>query len=521
MIAPEDVHAVIHKRMVNDVFDFVLDLEKSKGMYLYDSKTGKKYLDFFGFFASSAIGMNHQKMFEPNFLKKLYRVAINKPTNSDVLTTEMAEFVDTLSKIATPSYMKYFFFIEGGALAVENALKTAFDWKIKKNFSKGIQDVRGQKVIHLNEAFHGRSGYTLALTNTSSIKKVQYFPRFNWPRVTNPKITFPLNDENLKKVQELEQKSLDEIQKAIAEQGDHIAAFIMEPIQGEGGDHQFRKEYFQAIRKITAENDMLFVVDEVQSGVGITGKWWAHQHFDVKPDILAFGKKMQVCGIMAGPKLEDIRDHVFRVPNRIDSTWGGNLTDMVRATRYLEIIEEDKLVDNAAKMGKIFLKGLVELQDKFPDLISNSRGKGLMCAFDLPSPALREEFYDRAYNNKLLILRTGSSGIRFRPALIVEETHINEALSILEKVAGEISAKEQPIHRKTVLTVSKIALPVSLENKKGSEVQKPAQTPVLDKIPDKNVDIPAVTKMSLEINQVPSLLTTAADAMGEELNLKL
>lgn len=517
MISPEDVHAVVGKRMVNDVFDFVLDIEKSQGMYLHDSKTGKKYLDFFGFFASSAIGMNHPKMFEPNFLKKLTKSAINKPTNSDVLTVEMAEFVDTLSRIATPSYMKYFFFIEGGALAVENALKTAFDWKIKKNFNKGIQDVRGQKVIHLTDAFHGRSGYTLAITNTSSIKKVQYFPRFNWPRVTNPKITFPLNDDNLKKVQELEKKSLDEVQKAISEEGDHIAAFIMEPIQGEGGDNHFRKEYLQAIRKITAQNDILFVVDEIQSGVGITGKWWAHQHFDVKPDILAFGKKMQVCGIMAGPKLEDINDHVFRVPNRIDSTWGGNLADMVRATRYLEIINEEKLIDNAAKMGKIFLKGLTELQDKFPGLISNARGRGLMCAFDLPSPALREEFYNRAYANKLIVLRTGASGIRFRPALIVEENHVNEALSILEKVASEIELKEHNNTRPTVPTFvsapTKIALPLRIEYKKKLEEAKaPIIGPTI-KTTKENKE-PSVTKLSANIEEsknTPSISSNISD----------
>lgn len=444
MILPEDVHKVIGKRMVNDVFDFVLDLEKSKGMYLQDAKTDRKFLDFFGFFASSALGMNHPKMLEQGFLRKLMKAAINKPTNSDVLTVDMAEFVDTLSRLATPSYMKYFFFIEGGALAVENALKTAFDWKIKKNFTKGTKEVRGQKVMHLIDAFHGRSGYTLAITNTSSIKKVQYFPRFNWPRISTPAITFPLNAENTKKVEEAEKKSLDEMQKAISEEGDQIAAFIMEPIQGEGGDNHFRKDYFQAVRKITADNDILFIVDEIQSGLGITGKWWAHQHFDVKPDIMAFGKKTQVCGIMAGPKIEEINDHVFKVPNRIDSTWGGNLTDMVRATRYLEIIEEDKLLDNATKTGKLLLKGLEELQSKFPGKITNARGRGLMCAFDLPNAAIREEFYNLAYAKRLIVLRTGASGIRFRPPLIIEEKHVNEALSILERVANEIFIKESP-----------------------------------------------------------------------------
>ena len=244
-------------------------------------------------------------------------------------------------------------------------------------------------------------------------------------------------------VEELEKQSLEEIKQAIEENQDHVAAFIMEPIQGEGGDNHFRKEYLKEIRKITSENDIMFIVDEIQTGMGITGQWWAHQHFDIKPDIMAFGKKTQVCGIMAGPKLEDITDHVFKVPNRIDSTWGGNLTDMVRATRYMEIMDEDRLVDNAAKTGNIFLKALHGLQDKYPDKISNVRGRGLMCAFDLPEGKIRDEYWQRLYPNGLIALKTGSRGIRFRPALIAEEKHVNDATEILDKTLKEMIADKK------------------------------------------------------------------------------
>jgi len=438
MITPKNVHEVLGKRILTDGFDMVLDLERSKGAWIYDSRFDRKFLDFFGFFATSAVGLNHPKMFDPEFLKKLQRAALNKPTNSDVYTVEMAEFVDTLSRIATPPYMKYFFFIEGGALAVENALKTAFDWKVKKNFRKGYKEEKGYKVIHLREAFHGRSGYTLSLTNTFDPRKTQYFPKFNWPRVTNPKITFPLNEENLRKVEELEKKSIDEIEKAIKENPDDIAAFIMEPIQGEGGDNHFRKEYFKAVEKITRENEMMFIVDEVQSGMGITGKWWAHEHFDVKPDIIAFGKKMQVCGIMVGPRVDEIEDNVFKVSSRINSTWGGNLVDMVRATKYLEIMHEERLVDNAAKMGEMFLKGLGEIEEK-TGKINNVRGRGLMDAFDLKDTKTRDDLFNILYKNGLLMLKTGEKGIRFRPPLIVGVDEVNTALEIIEKSLKELS----------------------------------------------------------------------------------
>ena len=439
MIKPEEVHSILSRHILADGYDFVLDLEKSKGSWLYDSLHDKKLLDFFGFFATSTIGMNHDKMFEPSFLKKLQRASINKPTNSDVYTVEMAEFVDALDKIAAPPHMKHYFFIEGGALAVENALKTAIDWKVRKNFLKGNKEEKGQKIMHLKEAFHGRSGYTLSLTNTFDPNKIKYFPKFNWPRITNPKITFPLNEENLRKVEELENKSLKEAEEFARKDKDDIAALIIEPIQAEGGDNHFRKEYFQRLRKFTDDNDMLLIVDEVQTGMGITGKWWAYQYFDFNPDILVFGKKLQVCGIMVNNRIEDIEEHVFHVPSRINSTWGGNLADMVRATRYLEIIKEDNLVENAEIRGRELLKGIQDLQDRYPEKIYNARGRGLMVAFDLKDTAERDRFIDKLYReNNMLAIKAGEKGIRFRPSLAIEKDEISEALNRLEKTVKSI-----------------------------------------------------------------------------------
>ena len=434
MISPKDVHRVLGERILTDGLDMVLDIDKSHGMWLYDARHSKYYLDFFGFFATSALGMNHPGMFEPEFLKKLQRTAINKITNSDIYTVEYAEFVDTLSKYATPPYFKYFFFISGGALAVENALKVAFDWRVRKNIANGKGDnTQRLKVIHLKEAFHGRTGYTLALTNTFDPNKTKYFPKFEWPRVTNPKITFPLEGENLEKVKEMEKKSLEEIQEAIDKYQEDIAAFIMEPIQGEGGDNHFRREYFKAVEEILKKNDVMFIVDEVQTGVGATGKWWAHEHFDVQPDIMSFGKKMKVCGIMVGPKVDEVEDNVFKVPSRINSTWGGNIVDMVKAQRIIEIIHEDNLVENAAKMGDAMLKMLHELEEKYPDKVSNVRGRGIFDAFDLATTEMRDKFYSEAYRNGLLVLKSGAKGIRFRPPLIITEDEINIAHEIMDR----------------------------------------------------------------------------------------
>jgi L-lysine 6-transaminase len=437
-VAPGDVHKTLEQNMLVDGFPFVLDLEKSHGAWLYDSATGKEYLDFFTFFASSALGYNHPALTSDEFLSELGRVAVNKVSNSDLYTTEMAEFVATFAKLAVPDYLPNLFFISGGALAVENALKAAFDWKVKKNWAKGIKEEKGQKAIHFREAFHGRTGYTMSLTNTDPTK-VDLFPKFDWPRIDNPKVIFPLED-HLDEVVEAEKKAIAQIEKAIADDGDDIAAIIIEPVQGEGGDNHFRKEFFQELRRIADENDIILIFDEVQTGLGITGKMWAHQNYGVKPDIICFGKKTQVCGIAASDRLNEI-DSVFKVSSRINSTWGGNLIDMLRAKRILEVIDEENLVEHAAKMGELLQKTLKGFEEKYPGFVKNSRGLGLFCAFDLPDSACRDTFITTTMKKGLVVLKCGPHTIRFRPPLNVTPEEIEKAAAILDEALAESHAE--------------------------------------------------------------------------------
>ncbi|MCJ7572293.1 MAG: L-lysine 6-transaminase [Candidatus Thermoplasmatota archaeon] len=430
-INADKVHETLSKYIIVDGFDFVLDLKKSHGCQIYDSRSGKYYLDGFSFFASAPLGCNHPALYNPKFIKKIGEVAVNNPTNSDIYTQEMAEFIDYFGKNAMPNCFKHLFFISGGALAIENGLKTAFDWKIRKNFERGKKEELGNQVIHFKEAFHGRTGYTLCMTNTFNLNKIKYFPKFKWPRITNPKITFPLNPENIRTVEDLEKKAVSEIKQAVSENPDDIAALIIEPIQGEGGDNHFRTEFFKKLRKLCDEHEMMFIVDEVQSGVGLTGKMWAYEHHDVKPDILAFGKKTQVCGIMVNNRVDEIKDNVFQVPSRLNSTWGGNLVDMVRSQKYLEVIKEEKLVKNAEIQGKRLLAGLVELSQKYVTKISNPRGKGLMCAFDCVSAEKRDELKKKLYANDLILIGCGEKTIRFRPPLVISSEEIDKILSII------------------------------------------------------------------------------------------
>ena len=434
-VPPSHVMSSLARHMLVDGFDIVVDLRRSQGSRLVDAKTGRTYLDFFTFVASSPIGMNHPKMMTPEFLDRLTHAALNKPSLSDIYCAEQAEFVDTFARVAMPDYLPHAFFVEGGALGVENALKAAFDWKIRKNFARGIREERGRQVIHFQQCFHGRTGYTLSLTNTDPVK-TDLFPKFSWPRVLNPKITFPLDERSRAHVEKAEQTSIAQIKEAFYKNRDDIAAIILEPVQGEGGDNHFRPEFFTALRQLADENEAMLIFDEVQTGIGLTGKMWAHQHY-VKPDMISFGKKVQVCGFLCGRRIDDVHDNVFKVSSRLNSTWGGNIVDMVRSKRYLEIIEEENLVENARRVGEHLLIRLQELAEEFAPKVSNPRALGLFAAFDAPSTAERNTIRLRCMDKGLIILPSGERSIRFRPPLNVTPAEIDEGIEILRQAIRE------------------------------------------------------------------------------------
>jgi len=410
------VHEVLARHLLVDGFHIVPDLDRSRGSYLFDERDGKAYLDLFSNFASQPLGWNHPGLLEPAFRERLLAAATHKPANSDVYTRLFADFVATLAETAIPpSHAGHIFLIDGGALAVENTLKAAFDWKVRRNLAAG-RGALGTQVIHFRQAFHGRSGYTLSLTNTADPRKTEHFPKFDWPRIDNPKITFPL-EAHLAEVEAAEARAVAQIEQAVARHGHDIACLIVEPIQAEGGDNHFRPEFLRELRRLADDHDFLLIFDEVQTGVGLTGSMWAWQGLGVEPDLFAFGKKVQVCGFAANRRLDEVADNVFKVPSRINSTWGGNLTDMVRSTRILEIIREDDLTANATKMGAWLLDGLRALAAEFPGRIGQVRGRGMMIAFDLPDHETRHRLIVEARGQALLLLPCGPTSVRLRPFL--------------------------------------------------------------------------------------------------------
>jgi L-lysine 6-transaminase len=445
MTGDEDVRGRLAHHVLTDGFHLTLDLRRSRGSWIVDAGTGERYLDLYAFYASAPLGINPPDVADdPGFMALLAEAAVNKPTNPDIYTSQYADFVETFARVLGDPALPHLFFIEGGALAVENALKCAFDWKSRHNEARGYSPGLGGKVLHLTRAFHGRSGYTLSLTNTDAVK-TERFPRFDWPRIDVPAVTFPVS-EHLTEVVSAERRALGQAEAAFRDNPRDIACFIAEPIQSEGGDNHMRPEFLQAMQRLCRDNDALFILDEVQTGVGPTGTAWAYQQLGLEPDVVAFGKKVQLGGIMAGRRVDEVPDNVFRVSGRINSTWGGGLADMVRSRRLLEVIERDRLFDQAAATGTWLLAELAELGTRFPGLVSNVRGRGLMCAFDLPGADKRDLLLTiLREQERVLLLPSGTRSIRFRPALTISQGELATGCKAigrsLDSLAGQQSVR--------------------------------------------------------------------------------
>ncbi|MCP3917145.1 MAG: L-lysine 6-transaminase [bacterium] len=426
MIDPKQVHATLSRHQLVDGYPVVLDLEKSHGSWLHDSVSGEEYLDFFTCFASWPVGYNHPATCDRDFLARLQRAALNKPANSDLYTQDMAAFVDAFGSRVTPPEFPHHFWVSGGALAVENTLKVAFDWKAHKVGVDKVNDGNDLVVLHFRQAFHGRSGYTMSLTNTVP-DKVALFPKFEWPRVHNPTIEFDLDGGIANDVEAEEARACGEIEAAFERYAGRVAAIIIEPMQGEGGDNHFRPEFLQKLRDYADRHEALLIFDEVQTGFFGSGKAWMWQHHGVAPDLAAFGKKTQVCGLYAGKRVDEVPDNVFVRSSRINSTWGGNLVDMVRCHKFIDIILSENLAENVTARGEELVAGLREIARERGQF-SNVRGKGSLVAFTLDTPAVRDGVLSKLMEKRLMALAAGERSIRFRMPLVVTAEEVGTAL---------------------------------------------------------------------------------------------
>jgi len=436
-VKPNDVLETLEKHLLVDGYDFVLDLDRSHGSTLVDARDGSEYLDMFTFFASNAIGMNHPALTDPAVRERLGRIAVNKPSNSDVYTDVQADFVATFQDVLGDPRLPYMFMISGGALAVENALKAAFDWKSRHNEANGLDPELGTKVLHLQGAFHGRTGYTMSLTNTDP-RKVARFPKFDWPRMDTPALRFPLEAHDAEN-RAAEDAAVAQAEAFFAAHPGDIACFLAEPIQGEGGDRHLSASFLQRMQELVHRHDALLVMDEVQTGVGITGTPWAYQQLGIEPDLVAWGKKTHVCGVSGGGRLDEVQDHVWRTSSRINSTFGGNLVDMARAAVIFRVIRDEGLIDRAAELGGKLVGQLRDLEGRHA-MLSNARGRGLFCAVDLPDGETRDAVTSRMLSDEhVFILGCGDRSVRFRPALNVPEDALDGAVGALDRTLAALA----------------------------------------------------------------------------------
>lgn len=404
----------LKQHILVDGFHVVVDPDASEGSWIVDKETGKRYLDCYSQFASQPLGWNYKPLMDKaDYIKGM---ALHKLANSDMYSEVYADFVESFASITR--HFQHYFFIDGGALGVENALKAAFDWKCQISPQHQATDGKYLDVIHLREAFHGRTGYTMSLTNTGELK-TKWYPKFDWTRLTNPKIS----DPDHAKIEAVTLQLMEDTLKH-----DKVAAIIFETIQGEGGDNHFRPEFFKSVRELATRYKAMFILDEVQTGMGLTGKWWAYQHFGVVPDMMCFGKKTQTCGFCATDRINEAPNNVFKQSGRINSTWGGNIVDMARAKVIISIMKQYSLVENADITGRYFLKQLKTLHDD----VTNVRGRGLMLAFDLPTTERRDEVVSKIQQN-MLVLKSGTRSIRFRPPLTFTAINVDQAVTFIRE----------------------------------------------------------------------------------------
>ncbi|VDM39181.1 unnamed protein product [Toxocara canis] len=421
---------------------FFVDYEKSVGNYIVDAD-GNTYLDVFMQISSLALGYNHPDLIKVLSDPRFVTAAVSRPALGSFPRND---FPRTISKALTSIAPKGCPLVQTmmcGTSANENAIKTAFIWyQTQKRggppTAEDLASCMNQQppgtpnicVLSFDGAFHGRSLAALSMTRSKPIHKVD-IPAFNWPVAKFPRYKYPL-EKNVQYNAKQDGDCLATVEHLIEERKKakcDVAAVIVEPIQSEGGDHHGSPSFFQGLRDITKKSGVVFIVDEVQTGGGGTGSYWAHESWNLSspPDIVCFSKKFMVGGYFYGEHLR------VKEPYRIYNTWMGEPTKLILLEKAVEVIARDNLLEQVRKVGKGLQSGLRQIESANSSKMHSVRGMGSYCAFNLCDAELRDKFIDIAISNGLHIGGCGDTAVRFRPALIFAEKHLEIALDIISK----------------------------------------------------------------------------------------
>jgi 4-aminobutyrate aminotransferase len=385
-------------------FAYPLVIKSGKGCWIEDVD-GKKYLDFNSNVCSCPIGYGNREIIE--VIREFTKISANKVAGQDFFTEEQANLAEKLISIV-PKRLNKVFFVNSGAEAVENAIKLAYRNK-SISYKISPDDLYG---VSCYGAFHGRTLGALTFTYSKPVQKKGY------PELKVKRIKFCTSDED---------ENIDEIKNLLDREADEIAFVITEIVQGEGGYNIASKKFIQNLRKETERYKIPLIIDEVQSGLGRTGKWWAFEHYDIEPDIMSVGKALQVGATVFNEKYDP------KERSAISSTWGGgDRIDMAIGLKIIEIIEREKLLKNAEKVGNYILDRIKELEKEYPQIITGTRGLGLMIAVDFNTKENRDFVEKKAFEDGLLLLGCGEKTIRIAPPLIITEEEVDKGLEIFE-----------------------------------------------------------------------------------------
>ena len=408
---------------------FYQDAQRSMGNYAVDVD-GNTLLDVYGHIAALPLGYNHPDLLFAWKHGRFDWCAGWRPSLGVAAPPEWVDVVASLMRVA-PDGMDHVCTVTTGSEAVENALKTAFiafatrqrggpptpaDAEAVMHNAQG--SANRLKAISFSGAFHGRTHGALSATRSKPIHKLD-IPAYDWPVVEFPANQFPLSEFASQNAQ-LEARALEQVADCFKANPGEIAAIIVEPVQGEGGDRHASGEFFRGLRKLATDHGAFLIIDEVQTGVGATGRMWAHEAWGLQPDIMTFSKKMQLGGFYFRKELMPDQ------PLRIFNTWLGDPIRGAQAEVILEVVERDNLVACTAELGQQMVEMLVALAGRFPGLLSQGRGLGTYAAIDVCDPATRSKLLDAAQRTGLEIGGSGERTIRFRPALVFGPRHLAE-----------------------------------------------------------------------------------------------
>jgi 4-aminobutyrate aminotransferase/(S)-3-amino-2-methylpropionate transaminase len=418
---------------------FYQDPDKSVGNYAVDVD-GNVLLDVYGHIACSAIGYNHPDLRAAHREGRFDWAMGYRPALGVAPPPQWVDLVERVFARIAPAGLTRVLTTNSGAEAVENALKAAFAWKARRrrggrrwnaddlreamcNRQRGIGAL---KVLSFDGSFHGRTLGALSATRSKPIHKLD-FPAFDWPVVPFPANRFPLS-EHAQANQAAEARALEQVEDVLIREAGAVAALIVEPIQGEGGDRHASAAFFRELRALCGRYEVAFVVDEVQTGIGATGRLWAHERWELPepPDVVTWSKKAQLGGLHLRPEL---------MPEESYRLFGTFLGDPLRAAQFeviLEVIERDRLIDRVRSVGDHLVGGLTEIAHRNARL-SGARGLGTFAAIDAPDADTRDRILDVLRQNGVECGGSGDRSIRFRPALIFGRRHAEE---LLDKLAG-------------------------------------------------------------------------------------